>query len=142
MIYCWVILKCYQFKFTRECFPFEEFCIYRHNEIYLTIFQKKSWASQMKFNIKLVVSNVSIYIIIYIIFCFPRLGAELELWLWCSCRPTPQPQQCGIQAVFVTYTRAHSNARSLAHWVRPGIEPVSSRVNSSSRKQCSNWRIS
>ena len=26
----------------------------------------------------------------------------------------------------VTYTTAHSNARSLTHWVRPGIEPMSS----------------
>ena len=37
----------------------------------------------------------------------------------------PQPQQCGIQALFLTYTKAHSNARSLTHWLRPGIEPTS-----------------
>ena len=43
-----------------------------------------------------------------------------------SCWPMPQPQQWRIQAVSVTYTPAHSNARSLTHWARPGIEPASS----------------
>ena len=37
-----------------------------------------------------------------------------------------QPQQHEIWAMSVTYTTAHSNARSLTHWVRPGIEPASS----------------
>ena len=37
----------------------------------------------------------------------PRLGVKLELQL-------------------LIYTTAHSNARSLTHWVRPGIEPTSS----------------
>ena len=49
----------------------------------------------------------------------PRLGVKLELQL-------PQPQQCGIQMESVTYTTAHSNAESLTHWTRPGIEPASS----------------
>ena len=31
-----------------------------------------------------------------------------------------------IQASSATYTIAHSNVRSLTHWTRPGIEPVSS----------------
>ena len=44
----------------------------------------------------------------------------------CSCRPTPQPQPCRIQATSATDTSAHSNARSLTHWVRPGIKPASS----------------
>lgn len=44
----------------------------------------------------------------------------------CSCWPTPQPQQRQNQATSSTYTRAHSNARSLMHWVRPRIEPASS----------------
>ena len=44
----------------------------------------------------------------------------------CSCWPTPQPQQLGIQALSVTYTTAHGNARSLTHSVRPGIKPESS----------------
>ena len=35
---------------------------------------------------------------------------------------TPQPQQHQIRATSVTYTTAHSNSRSLTHWVRPGIE--------------------
>ena len=38
----------------------------------------------------------------------------------------PQPQQHGIWAVSATYTTARGNARSLTHWVRPGIQPVSS----------------
>ena len=44
----------------------------------------------------------------------------------CSCWPTPLAQQCGIWVTSVTYTTAHSNAGSLTHWARPGIEPVSS----------------
>ena len=39
---------------------------------------------------------------------------------------TLQPQQCEIQAMSVTYTTAHSNARSLTHWERPGSEHTSS----------------
>ena len=31
-----------------------------------------------------------------------------------------------IQAASATYTTAHSNARSLTHWARPGIKPSSS----------------
>ena len=38
--------------------------------------------------------------------------------------PTPQPHR--TQATSATYTTAHSNAGSLTHWARPGIEPVSS----------------
>ena len=38
----------------------------------------------------------------------------------------PEPQQHEIWAVSVTYTTAHSSARSLTHWVRPGIEPTTS----------------
>ena len=34
----------------------------------------------------------------------------------------------GIWAESSTYTTAHGNARSLTHWVRPGIEPASSWV--------------
>ena len=40
--------------------------------------------------------------------------------------PTPQPQQRGIQGASVTYTMAHVNARSLTHWMRPGIKLASS----------------
>ena len=53
---------------------------------------------------------------------FPGLGLNQS----CSCRPTPQPWQYRIQAVSATYTTAHGNARSLPHWVRPGMEPTSS----------------
>ena len=38
----------------------------------------------------------------------------------------PQPQQCHIWAVSVIYITANGNARSLTHWVRPEIKPVSS----------------
>ena len=37
-----------------------------------------------------------------------------------------QPQQCQIRAASATYTTAHGNARSLAHWVRSGIESSTS----------------
>ena len=53
----------------------------------------------------------------------PRLGGSIRS---CSCRPMLQPQQHGIPATSVTYTTAHSNARSLTHWERPGIKPTSS----------------
>ena len=38
----------------------------------------------------------------------------------------PQPQQQEIWVVSATYTTAHGSARSLIHWVRPGIKPVPS----------------
>ena len=34
--------------------------------------------------------------------------------------------RCHIWAASVAYTTAHDNARSLNHWVRPGVEPTSS----------------
>ena len=43
-----------------------------------------------------------------------------------SCQPTSQPQQRRIWAVFETHTTAHGNARSLTHWVSPGIKPATS----------------
>ena len=46
----------------------------------------------------------------------------------CHCLwPMPQPQQHQIWATSMTYTTAHSNAGSLTLWMRPGIEPASSR---------------
>ena len=42
-----------------------------------------------------------------------------------GCQPA-QPHQ--IWAASVTYTRAHSNIRSLSQWARPGIKPASSWV--------------
>ena len=52
----------------------------------------------------------------------PRLGSTRSY----SCWLTPQLQQLEIQAMSVTYTTAHGNARSLTHWVRAGIKPASS----------------
>ena len=51
---------------------------------------------------------------------------KLEVDQSCSCQPTPQ--QCWIWATSETYTTAFGNARSLTHWVRPGIELTSSLI--------------
>ena len=51
---------------------------------------------------------------------FPRLVVELELQLLAYATATAIAHR--IQATSVTYTIAHSNARSLTHWARPGIE--------------------
>ena len=67
------------------------------------------------------------------LFFFLFKGCTCSIWKFqgwgsnqsCSCRPTPQPQQCRIQAASTTYTTIHSNARSLTHWMRPGIQPTS-----------------
>ena len=53
---------------------------------------------------------------------FPGWGSNWS----CSCQPTPEPQHLGIRAMSATYTIAHDNARSLTHWVRPGIKPATS----------------
>ena len=53
----------------------------------------------------------------------PELGVKSRMELQQS---TPQPQQHWIWATSMTYATACSNARSLTHWVRPGIEPASS----------------
>ena len=53
---------------------------------------------------------------------FPGQGSNRS----CSCWPTPQTQQYGIQAASVTCIIAHGNVRSLTHWARPGVEPMSS----------------
>ena len=50
----------------------------------------------------------------------PGLGVESELQL----RPNQQRQQCQIQAELVAFITACSNARSLTHWAKPGIEPA------------------
>ena len=53
---------------------------------------------------------------------FPGQGSNWS----CSGQPMPQPQQCQIQATSATYASFCSNARSLTHWTRSGIEPTSS----------------
>ena len=50
---------------------------------------------------------------------FPGQGSN---WSY-SCQPPPQPQQRQIRAASLMCTTAHSNARFLTHWARPGIEP-------------------
>ena len=42
----------------------------------------------------------------------------------CSCRPAPQPQQRWDPTRVGNLHQAHGNARSLIHWVGPGIKPV------------------
>ena len=51
---------------------------------------------------------------------FPGWGSNRSYSHW----PMPQPQQRQIRAVSATYTTAHSNAGSLTHRARPGIESV------------------
>ena len=51
----------------------------------------------------------------------PGLGSNRS---W-SCQPTLQPQQHQIWAASVTYNTACGSAKSLTHWVRPGIELTS-----------------
>ena len=82
------------------------------------------------------VVNYSIYMRIFVNF-FRGVGvapmaygcsqARSRIWVG-SCWAIPQPQQCGIQAVSATYITAHSNARYLTYWARPGIEPASSQI--------------
>ena len=50
----------------------------------------------------------------------PRLGSNQSY----SCQCTPQLHR--IWAAPMTYITAHSNTRSLTHWVRPGIKPATS----------------
>ena len=52
----------------------------------------------------------------------PGPGVKLELQL----RPIPQPWQHQFQAVSATCAATCSDTRSLIHWVRPGIQLVSS----------------
>ena len=69
----------------------------------------------------------------FFFFCL-FLGLHRSIWRFpgwgssrsCNHQPMPQPQQHGIRAASATYTIAHRNARSLTHWVRPGIKPSSS----------------
>ena len=55
-----------------------------------------------------------------------RFPGQVSNWSY-SCQPPPQPQLRQIRAASVTYTTAQGNARFLTHWVRPGIEPTTSR---------------
>ena len=44
----------------------------------------------------------------------------------CNCQPMSELQQRQIWAASASYITAHGNTRSLTHWARPGIEPVTS----------------
>jgi len=66
--------------------------------------------------------SFTFFFILFFVFLVPHI----EVLRLGSCCPAPQPQQCWIRAASATYTTAHSNARSLTHWARPGIKPTSS----------------
>ena len=53
----------------------------------------------------------------------PRLGVDVELQLLAYTTAIAMQDLSSIASVI--YTIAHSNARSLTHWERPGIEPES-----------------
>ena len=64
---------------------------------------------------------------------FPQISIFLhnEVYYYFIFRATPAAygsSQAGVELELypLAYTTAHSNAGSLTHWVRPGIEPVSS----------------
>ena len=46
----------------------------------------------------------------------------------CKCWPTLQQQQHQLRVASATCTTACSNARSVTHWVRSGIKPLSSEI--------------
>ena len=56
----------------------------------------------------------------------PRLGVKSELQLPATATATATTTQNPSRALSETYTTVHSNAGSLTHWGRPGIEPESS----------------
>ena len=68
------------------------------------------------------------------VFFLSFYGHTCGIWMFlgqgsnrsCSCGLCPQPQQHWVWAISVNYTAACSNAESLTHWMRPGIEPASS----------------
>ena len=68
------------------------------------------------------------YFILFLFVCFfrsaPTAYGGSQANQSCSRWPTPQPQLCQIWAASLTYATARGNARSLTHWVRPGIEPA------------------
>ena len=75
------------------------------------------------------------HIYVHFLVCFFRAaltaygGSQARGWI----RPvatgirTSQPQLHQIRATSVTYPTPHGNATSLTHWVRPRIEPESSK---------------
>ena len=92
------------------------------------------------------------YFFVFILFIFlelqprhmevPRLGSSWN----CSHWPAPQPQPHQIWAASATYTKAHDNARSLTHWVRPGIKLAFSRmlvrlVSAEPRQELLSWLV-
>ena len=88
------------------------------------------------FDHSVTVTTTYLFIYLFIYFCLFAifLGRSCSIWRFlgqgsnwsCSLWPTPQPQQHGIWASSGTYTTAHGNARSVTHWVRPGIRPTTS----------------
>ena len=95
-----------------------------------------SWQERWGFNS---ISSIVffLFVCLFVCFCFfsffflglylwhmevPTLGVQSELWT-----PTGlhhSQSNAGSWAASATYTTAHGNARSITHWTRPGIEPV------------------
>ena len=74
-------------------------------------------------NVQLPTNTTTRYFLSFFLFFLCFLWPHHGIW---RCQPMPQPQQRRIWATSATYTIAHSKARSLTHWVRPGTEPTSS----------------
>ena len=97
-------------------------------DLFIFILLGVHWALDMQMNVFHQIWEVFSHYFFNFFFSFLGLHLQhMEVPNWsCSCWPAPQPQQYGIRALSSNYTTAHRNARSLTHWARPGIEPVSS----------------
>ena len=85
------------------------------------LISKYLWIFQISFQCWFPCSFLSFFLFLFVFLGLrlrhmegPRLGVWSEL------------QQLRIRAASATYTTVHSNARSLTHWVSPGIEPTTS----------------
>ena len=55
-------------------------------------------------------------------------GSQTRGRIGATAASLPELQQCRIWAMSSTYTTAHGNSGSPAHWARPGIKPASSLI--------------
>ena len=68
-----------------------------------------------------------IYLFIYILFrAAPEAHGSFQARGLIGVRAASLRLGSAGQATSVTYTTAHGNTRSVTHWARPGVEPVSS----------------
>ena len=75
-------------------------------------------------------NTVIMYPILFFFFFFllvtPAAYGSSQARGWIELQLLATATQHKIWATSVTYTTTHSNAESLAHWMRPGFEPASS----------------